>query len=159
MHLFAVKTGEGIYMFKIEYLIRKDTANIHVLVGCIIFKDFPGYLVVKNLPTMQDTGIQSLDWEDPLEKRMTTHSSMLAWKIPWTKEPGGLQSMGFILKEYVENWKKKKKKRHIANSLTSNNSVCSMRNHVGALCIRYLWFTKHILLCIDWNSGDLICLC
>ena len=50
--------------------------------------------MVKNLPTMPETWIQSLGWEDPLEKKMTTHSSILAWKIPWTKEPGRLQSMG-----------------------------------------------------------------
>ena len=48
---------------------------------------------VKNLPAMQDTQVQSLDQEDPLEKGMATHSSILAWKIPWTEEPGGLQSM------------------------------------------------------------------
>ena len=48
---------------------------------------------VKNLPAMQKTQVQSLGWEDPLEKRMVTHSSILAWKIPWTKEPGGLQSI------------------------------------------------------------------
>ena len=46
-----------------------------------------------NLPAMQETRVQSLDWEDPLEKGMVTHSSILAWKIPWTKEPGGLQSI------------------------------------------------------------------
>ena len=45
--------------------------------------------MVKNLPAVQDTQIRSLDWEDPLEKRMDTHSSILAWKIPWTEEPGG----------------------------------------------------------------------
>ena len=50
--------------------------------------------VVKNLPTVQETGIQSLDQEDPLEKGMATRSSILAWRIPWTEEPGGLQSMG-----------------------------------------------------------------
>ena len=50
--------------------------------------------VVKNLPAMQDTWVQSVGWEDPLEKGMTTHSSILAWRIPWTEEPGGLQSMG-----------------------------------------------------------------
>ena len=49
---------------------------------------------VKNLPAMQETQVQSLGWEDPLEKEMGTHSSILAWKIPWTEEPGGLQSMG-----------------------------------------------------------------
>ena len=50
--------------------------------------------MVKNLPIMQETQVQSLGQEDPLEKEMATHSSILAWKIPWTEEPGGLQSMG-----------------------------------------------------------------
>ena len=49
---------------------------------------------VKNLPAMQKTQIRSLGQEDPLEKEMATHSSFLAWKIPWAEEPGGLQSMG-----------------------------------------------------------------
>ena len=49
---------------------------------------------VKNLPAMRQTWIRSLGWEDPLEKGMATHSSILAWSIPWTEEPGGLQSMG-----------------------------------------------------------------
>ena len=49
--------------------------------------------MVKNLPAMQETWIQSLGWEDPLEKRMLTHSCILAWRIPWTEEPGRLQSI------------------------------------------------------------------
>ena len=49
---------------------------------------------VKNLPVMQETWVQSLGQEDPLEKEMATHSSILAWWIPWTEEPGRLQSMG-----------------------------------------------------------------
>ena len=49
--------------------------------------------VVENLPTEQKTWVRSLSWEGPLEKGMATHSSMLAWRIPWTEEPGGLQSM------------------------------------------------------------------
>ena len=49
--------------------------------------------MVKHLPTMQETWVRSLGWEDPLEKEMATHSSTLAWKIPRTKEPGRLQSM------------------------------------------------------------------
>ena len=49
---------------------------------------------VKNLPAMQETWVQSLGQEDPLEKEMATHSSILAWKIPWAEEPGTLQSMG-----------------------------------------------------------------
>ena len=47
---------------------------------------------VKRLSTMRETQVQSLDWEDPLEKEMATHSRIPAWKIPWAKEPGGLQS-------------------------------------------------------------------
>ena len=49
---------------------------------------------VKHLPVTQETWVQSLGQEDPLEKKMATHSSTLAWKIPWMEEPGGLQSMG-----------------------------------------------------------------
>ena len=50
--------------------------------------------MVKNLPAMQKTGVQSLGWEDRLEKGMATHSRILAWRIPWTGEPGGLQYLG-----------------------------------------------------------------
>ena len=49
---------------------------------------------LKCLPAMQETLVQSLGWEDPLEKEMATHSSILAWRIPWTEEPGGLESTG-----------------------------------------------------------------
>ena len=49
---------------------------------------------IKNLPAIQETQVQSLVWEDHLEKEMATHSGNLAWIIPWTEEPGGLQSMG-----------------------------------------------------------------
>ena len=70
---------------------------------------------LKYLPAMWETCVRSLGWEDPLEKEMTTHSSILAWRIPWTEEPGGLQSMGLedqtassyqgcILRASVENW-------------------------------------------------------
>ena len=50
--------------------------------------------MLKNPPAMQETWVQSLGWEDPLEKGMATHSSILAWRIPWTEELGRLQSMG-----------------------------------------------------------------
>ena len=50
--------------------------------------------MVKSLPVMRETWVQSLGREDPLEKQIATHSSILAWRIPWTEEPGGLQSMG-----------------------------------------------------------------
>ena len=51
--------------------------------------------MVKRLPTMRETLVQTLGWEDLLEKEIVTHSSILAWKIPWTEEPGRLQSMGW----------------------------------------------------------------
>ena len=50
--------------------------------------------MVKNLPAMQETWVQSLGQEDPLEKGMSTHSTLLAWNIPWTEESGSIQSMG-----------------------------------------------------------------
>ena len=50
--------------------------------------------LVKSLPAVQETWVQSLGWDDPLEKEMATHSSILAWRIPWTEKPGSLQSMG-----------------------------------------------------------------
>ena len=50
--------------------------------------------MVKNLPAMQEARVASLGWEDPLEKEMGIHSSILAWEIPWTEEPGGLQATG-----------------------------------------------------------------
>ena len=51
--------------------------------------------MVKNLPAMQETQVRSLGQEDPLKKGMATHSSILAWRIPWTEEPGGLQFVGY----------------------------------------------------------------
>ena len=50
--------------------------------------------MIRNLPAMRETQVQPLGWGDPLEKGMAAHSSVLAWGIPWRKEPGGLQSMG-----------------------------------------------------------------
>ena len=55
---------------------------------------FPSDSAVKNPPAMQDTWVQSLDQENPLKEGMATHSSILAWRIPWTEEPGGLESIG-----------------------------------------------------------------
>ena len=59
-----------------------------------IFATMYGGSVVKNLPAKQEMWVQSLGCEDPLEKEMATHSSTLAWEIPWTEEPGGLQPKG-----------------------------------------------------------------
>ena len=64
---------------------------------CLLSLPHGGFLVaqmVKNLPALRETWVRSLGQEDPLEKEMATHSSFLAWRITWTEEPGGLQSMG-----------------------------------------------------------------
>ena len=66
---------------------------IFILYWGIVDLGFPGGSV-KNPLAMQETGLGSLGWEDPLDKEMAYHSSILAWRIPWTEEPGGLQSMG-----------------------------------------------------------------
>ena len=78
----------------------KDTPNppwISFLICSIISKDLPGGSAVKNPPAMQEpqeAQVQSLGQEDPLEERLATHSSILAWRIAWTEEPGRLQSLG-----------------------------------------------------------------
>ena len=64
------------------------------MVELIPFWDSLVAKMVKSLPSMRETQVRSLDQEDPLEKEMATHSSILAWKTPWTEEPGRLQSMG-----------------------------------------------------------------
>ena len=59
---------------------------------------------VKNLPAMQETRVRFLGQRDPLEEEMTTHSSIVVWEIPWTKEPGRLQSMGSIFTIVMSPW-------------------------------------------------------
>ena len=59
--------------------------------------------LVKNVPAMWENWVQSLGWEDPLEEGMATHSSILAWRIPWTEEPGGLLSMALQSQTQLNN--------------------------------------------------------
>ena len=100
--------------------VQQSDSVIHIPVFFIRFFSLPGYYallkieveliygaslmaqMVKNLPAMQETWVWSLGWEDPLEKEMTTHSSILSWRIPWTGEPGELQSIG--LQRVGHNW-------------------------------------------------------
>ena len=73
---------------------------VHTCVYIYLYTHTPTYgaflmaQLVKNLPAMQETWVQPLGREDPVEKEMATHSSILPWEIPWTEEPGRLQSMG-----------------------------------------------------------------
>ena len=74
-----------------EWLQEQIEKTSHCIMSLIkIQKGFPGAKLVKKLPVMQETCIWSLGQEDPLKKEMATHSSILAWEIPWTEEPGGL---------------------------------------------------------------------
>ena len=75
-------------------LIWLCSSVLYLMTGTPKIWGLPWGSVVKNLPAIQETQIWFLGWEDPLEKGMATHSSILAWRIPWTGEPGGLQSMG-----------------------------------------------------------------
>ena len=73
---------------------RPNTHTHEILLSYNMNEGFPVAQTVKNLPAMQETQVQSLGWEDPLENELATHSSILDWRIPWTKEPGRLQSTG-----------------------------------------------------------------
>ena len=75
--------------------------------------------MVKNLPAVQVTQVQSLGWEDALEKEMATHCSILAWRIPWTEEPCGLQSMG---------------SQRVGHDWATNTSICCPAQHIMSLC-------------------------
>ena len=71
-----------------EFLLSNDRRNEYSPTASLVAQS------VKNLPVVQETQVRSLGGEDPLEKEMANHSSILAWKISWTEKPGGLQSMG-----------------------------------------------------------------
>ena len=85
---------------RIKYLginLPKETKELYTENQKTLMKEIWASLLaqlVKNLPAVQETYVRSLGWEDPLEKEVATHSSILAWKISWTEESGGLQSMG-----------------------------------------------------------------
>ena len=72
--------------------------NLHLLIQAFLVAQ-----TIKNPPAMQETWVPSLGWEDTLEKGMATHSSILAWRIPWTEKPDGLQSIG-VAESYMTGW-------------------------------------------------------
>ena len=86
-------------MTNLESILKSRDVTLPTKVHLVKVMVFPWWTslvaqTVKHPPTMQETQVQSLGWEDLLEKEMATHSSILAWKIPWTEKPGSLQSMG-----------------------------------------------------------------
>ena len=89
--------------------IVKDRAGWHAAVHEVAKTSLVAQ-TVKRLSTMQETRVRSLGWEDPLEKEMAIHSSTIAWKIPWTEEPGRLQSMGS--QRVGHNWATSRSRSH-----------------------------------------------
>ena len=95
----------------------------------IFILGFPVAQTVKNLPAMEETWVRFLGQEDPLEKGMTTCSSILAWRIPWTEEPGGLQSMG-VAKSQTQ-----------PSDLTTTTHSFSLQGNKSVLASQYLLLT------------------
>ena len=81
--------------------VRHDWSDL-AAAAAMANEGFPGDSVIKNSPAMRETLVWSLSWEDPLEKEMATHSSILAWRIPWTEEPGRLQSIGLQSRTWLK---------------------------------------------------------
>ena len=92
---------------------------------------------VKNLPTVRETGVRSLGWEDPLEKEMATHSSILAWRIPWTEEPGKLQSRRVTKLNTTEQLTLSLFSPHIPYTPAPLDLASSISyHHLSLLCLR-----------------------
>ena len=92
--------------------------------------------MVKRLPAMQETRVRFLGWEDPLEKEMATHSSTLAWKIPWMAEPGGLQSWGHKQSDTTE-------RLHFSFAeVNESHSLSSVRLFGTPWAIQFLEFSR-----------------
>ena len=106
---------------------------------------------VKNLPVVQETQVQFLGWEDPLEKEMATHSSILAWKISWTEEPDGLQSRG--LQRVEHDWVTNtylhllNHSQHTEENSVKHSPFFSSRLQKGKL----LWDSKHNRVKNTWK--------
>ena len=86
-----------LYLLLIGFFVKKIRSIFFAVKKTpplILNGNFPGDLYDKESPAVQETWVQSLDQEDPLKKKMAAHSNILAWRIPWKEEPGGLQSMG-----------------------------------------------------------------
>ena len=98
--------------------------------------------MVKNLPAMQETWVWSLDWEDPMEEGLATHSSILAWRIPWTEEPGGLQSVGW--QRAGHNW--------VTNTHTHTHTHTQILTvqYRGGLLKHKMLTHKHTWICLKW---------
>ena len=105
---------------------------------------FPGGLVIKNLPAIQETCTRSLSQEDALEKGMAIHSSILAWRIPWTEDPGGLQSSLWC-----------QKKLDTTEHLTLSSCECDRCGSLASLIFLKLYITELIFVVYDTCENNL----
>ena len=101
-------------------------------------------LMVKRLPTMWETRVQSLGWEDLLEKEMATYSSILAWKIPWMEEPGRLQSTGSQSPDTTEQF-------HFLSLKTEGHQEGILRNRPAVFPIYYTQFISFFFFFFFWS--------
>ena len=124
LYFFALICREGFFISPCYFLELCIQMGISFLYSFTFSLDFPVAQMVNNLPVRQETRVQSLGWEVPLEKAMVIHSSILAWRIPWTEKPGGLQSMG--LQRVGHDW--------VTNThRTSKQLNCDLiSSHLGA---------------------------
>ena len=114
--MFSEKRFKNIYNIFMENAKTCKSRTLYFLAMDI--RASRGAWTITNLPTVQETWVQFLGWEDPLEKGTATYSSILAWRIPWTEEPGGLQSMGLQRVRY--DW-----------STVTFTSVCGKIKHTN----------------------------
>ena len=119
--VFSLSFDRSIYLWNHHHY--QDIIHFHHLKSFLGI--FPVAQTLKNLPAMQETQVQSLDWEDPLKKGMAIHSSIVAWRIPWTEEPRGPHSVE--LQRVWHDWA---------------TNTTTLQKLPGAHCIRPLW--------VDW---------
>ena len=108
------------YRVSSSFTVLKENVYLDVITASLVVQS------VKNLSAMRETWVPSLGWEDPLVKGVTTHSSILAWRIPWTEEPGRPQSMG---------------SQRVGPSCMTN-TFTSITFHVRKRCAGVLWIEK-----------------
>ena len=113
----------------------------YLMVVILMGEDFPIPQTVKNLPAMQETRVWSLGWEDPLEKGMAIHSSILAWRIPLTEKPSGLQFMG--CQRVRHNW--------VTNTHTHTHpNGYEVLSYMGLICTSLMIITTQIITMV-WS--------
>ena len=103
--------------------------------------------MVKNLPAIWETRVWSLGWEDPLEKEMATHSSILAWRILWTEEPGELQSMGSQSQTWLGDWHTHKHNEHLHSFQWSATQTWWRKSLSLRICASLIIFLGYISRC------------